>query len=88
MSERRKIALGYRRGDGLATTRTILPLGLFFWGRGWSLAAWCELRDGFRNFRLDRIDSVEVSDERFAPREGRTLRDFFLHQESEIERPT
>ena len=66
----------------------ILPLGLFFWGRGWSLAAWCELRDGFRNFRLDRIDSVEVTDERFEPREGRTLPDFFLHQQREPETTT
>jgi predicted DNA-binding transcriptional regulator YafY len=88
VSERRKVALAYQRGDGLASTRVILPLGLFFWGRGWSLAAWCELRGGFRNFRLDRIDSVEVKDERFEPREGRTLPDFFLHQQREPETPT
>ena len=40
------------------------PIGLFFWGYGWSLAAWCELRTAFRSFRLDRIRALEVLDER------------------------
>ena len=50
------------------------PLGLFFWGKTWTLAAWCEMRTGFRNFRLDRIGAATVG-ERFEEEAGRTLRD-------------
>src|SRR5215470_13517120 len=51
---RRKLELSYAKSDGAATRRTVRPLGIFFWGRTWTLAAWCELRQDFRNFRLDR----------------------------------
>ena len=51
---RRKFELSYARTDGGATQRTVRPLGIVFWGRTWTLAAWCELRQDFRNFRLDR----------------------------------
>ena len=27
---------------------SIQPIGLFFWGSGWTMAAWCELRRDFR----------------------------------------
>ncbi|MGC4119216.1 MAG: YafY family protein [Myxococcales bacterium] len=73
IDERRKVRLTYRRGDGKRSTRTLRPLGLFFWGQGWSLAAWCELREGFRHFRLDRIGRCEVLAERFEVEPGRGL---------------
>lgn len=72
----RVIWLAYVRRDGTASERRVLPVGLFFWGNCWSLIAWCELRQGFRNFRLDRIDQLEVLDERFEPQPGRTIEDF------------
>jgi len=33
-------------------------VGLIFWGYRWHLAAWCELREALRTFRVDRIQSV------------------------------
>jgi predicted DNA-binding transcriptional regulator YafY len=36
------------------------------------LVAWCELRQAFRHFRLDRIGALEVTDERY-PRPRRAL---------------
>lgn len=85
VSERRKIRFGYAREGGARSTRTALPLGLFFMGTGWSLAAWCELRVQFRSFRLDRIHDLETLDERFEDVEGRTLPDFFLYRDAEME---
>ncbi|TNE86028.1 MAG: YafY family transcriptional regulator [Deltaproteobacteria bacterium] len=67
IAERRVLRLAYVRADGEASTRRVRPLGLYFWGRTWSLAAWCELREAYRSFRPDRIDDVEVLDERFGP---------------------
>ena len=59
------IAFTYEDGDGRVSTRTAKPLGLYFWGRTWTLAAWCELRGDFRNFRIDRIEALEVGEATF-----------------------
>jgi predicted DNA-binding transcriptional regulator YafY len=72
---RRKLAVSYANADGVVTNRTVRPLGIFFWGRTWTLAAWCELREGFRNFRLDRVTASTVLDEAFEDEDGKTLRD-------------
>ena len=62
-------------GDAL-TERTVRPLGLFYWGKVWTLAAWCELRTDFRNFRVDRIGS-HAAGPAFADEAGHTLDDYF-----------
>ena len=72
---RRKLELSYAKADGGATQRTVRPLGIFFWGRTWTLAAWCELRQDFRNFRLDRIAASTMLDETFEDEAGKALRD-------------
>jgi len=70
----RRMRLKYANEKGEETERSVRPLGLFFWGKTWTLAAWCEMRVGFRNFRLDRIDEATIG-ERFEEEPGRTLRD-------------
>ena len=70
----RRMHLTYANERGEETERTVRPLGVFFWGRVWTLAAWCELRSGFRNFRLDRVGEATLRD-RFEEEAGRTLRD-------------
>jgi predicted DNA-binding transcriptional regulator YafY len=42
----------------------------------WTLAAWCELRQDFRNFRLDRIDKARIAAERFPDEAGKRLEEF------------
>lgn len=72
---RRKIEWSYMSADGTATHRIVRPLGIFFWGRTWTLSAWCELRQEFRNFRLDRVDASTMLDATFDDEPGKTLRD-------------
>jgi predicted DNA-binding transcriptional regulator YafY len=81
--ERRKVCFAYVDKDGAATARTIWPLGLFFWGRTWSLAGYCELREGFRNFRADRVRELCVLEERFDRIDGRRLEDLLRHYQEE-----
>jgi predicted DNA-binding transcriptional regulator YafY len=76
--ERRKIVIEYVDREGAPSNRLIRPLGLFFWGASWTVAAWCELRDDFRAFRLDRVQRLWVTDETFGDDRGRTLEDFFV----------
>ncbi|MFC1764232.1 helix-turn-helix transcriptional regulator, partial [Planctomycetota bacterium] len=73
---KRKVRLLYTDGQGEATKRIIRPLGLAVFAPRWLLTAWCELRHGFRNFRLDRIQSLEMLEESFADEPGKTFNDF------------
>ena len=75
VQSRHKLRLDYRDVNEAATRRTVRPLGCFYWGKVWTLAAWCELRQDFRSFRVDRIDAAQVLPERFADEPGRTLAD-------------
>jgi predicted DNA-binding transcriptional regulator YafY len=75
LSGRRKLRMKYVGPTGDGTERTVRPLGVFFWGRTWTLAAWCELRNDFRNFRLDRAHELVTLDETFEEEPGKTLRD-------------
>jgi predicted DNA-binding transcriptional regulator YafY len=72
---KRKLHFFYLDLNGQTSERTVCPLGCFYWDTVWILAAWCELRLGFRNFRVDRIQALTVSEERFRDEAGRTLAD-------------
>jgi predicted DNA-binding transcriptional regulator YafY len=76
MSRKEKVRLRYQKPDGEESERIVRPLGAFFWGKSWTVTAWCELRNDFRNFRLDRISELESTGETFADEPGRTLRDY------------
>ena len=75
-SARRLIRFDYQDARGAATSRTARPLACFHWERVWTLAAWCEQRDAFRNFRLDRMHSLQMLPDAFRDEPGRTLPDF------------
>lgn len=75
VQERRKVFLNYRDLSEKASERTVRPLGCFYWGKVWTLAAWCEHRNDFRSFRIDRVTYVRRLDEQFRDEPGRTLAD-------------
>ena len=72
----RKVHFDYQREDKQISQRTVHPLGLVYWGKIWTLVAWCELRDDFRHFRLDRISNIIGLQERYELIPGQTLQDF------------
>lgn len=76
IKSRQKLRLTYRRIDGTQTERTIRPLHMEYWGRVWTLTAWCELREAFRVFRIDLIESVTPLPEIFADEPGKRLADY------------
>jgi len=74
---RRVVMIDYLDLKEQRSVRRVRPLGCFFWSEVWTLAAWCESRTGFRNFRVDRIERLEVLEDRFRDEPGRTLPDLF-----------
>lgn len=81
IGERRRVHFGYVREDGAESEREARPLGLYFWGRKWTLAAWCELRGDYRSFRPDRMRGVRLLEERFDPSDGISLAGFLEQQD-------
>jgi predicted DNA-binding transcriptional regulator YafY len=73
---RQKLRLTYRALDDTPSRRTVRPLQLEYWGRIWTLTAWCEARGDFRVFRVDRIEAIEILPELFVDEPGRTLADY------------
>lgn len=71
------LRLNYRDENNRNSVREVRPLGLWFWGKVWTLVAWCELRNDFRAFRLDRISAMEHVGRIFRPEPGKRLTDFY-----------
>jgi len=59
-----------------AEQRRVRPLALAFWSGVWTLAAWCETRNDFRSFRIDRMDGFSDTGLTFTPKRGQRLEDF------------
>lgn len=76
IASRRIVDIEYRRLDETRAHRSVRPLHLEFWGRAWTLTAWCELRSDFRVFRVDRIERLEVSERGFRSERGKSYEDY------------
>ncbi|HUG26647.1 helix-turn-helix transcriptional regulator [Piscinibacter sp.] len=80
---RHKVRLRYLDLQERVSERLVRPLGCVYWSEVWTLAAWCEVREAFRNFRVDRIQELGVFEERFRDEPGKTLADMFRTIEAE-----
>jgi predicted DNA-binding transcriptional regulator YafY len=78
------LRFGYADQHGAATDRTVHPLGLWFWGKVWTLLAWCETRQDFRMFRLDRTSGLAAAGDRFTPAPERSLAECLRRYEAEF----
>ena len=74
--KRQKVTLNYRDLSEKTSKRVVRPLGCFFWGKVWTLGAWCETRQDFRSFRLDRMEKITVSETNFSLEAGKGLADY------------
>ncbi len=74
-----KIKLVYRDKLEQETQRVVRPIGLVYHQECVMLAAWCELRGGFRHFRTDCIYACDVLEDSFAGAAS-TLRQLWLEQ--------
>ncbi|KXZ71829.1 helix-turn-helix transcriptional regulator [Acinetobacter venetianus] len=58
-----KITVDYADEQQRISSRVLWPFALGYFNDRIVLAAWCELRDGFRHFRIDRIQQLSLSQE-------------------------
>lgn len=69
------VKLQYLNRDAVATERWIEPFALVN-SDNWYLIAYCRLRKEFRFFRLDRMQAIEITSEKFEPH-NMTLQEYF-----------
>ena len=59
------IIIDYLDLQGTASQRTLWPIAIGFFDQVQLLVAWCELRQDFRHFRLDRIAKMDITPQRY-----------------------
>ncbi|MGV8854873.1 MAG: helix-turn-helix transcriptional regulator [Devosia sp.] len=69
-----KLAITYRGPDGAETDRTIWPFLIGFFDEARIVAAWCEMRQACRHFRIDRITALRPLAERYPQRRAALLK--------------
>ncbi|WP_282609357.1 YafY family protein [Pelagibius sp. Alg239-R121] len=73
----KKLNIDYQDVEGRLTTRTIWPIAVAYYVEVELVCAWCELRQDFRHFRVDRIRRLAFLEESFA-NSGRHLVDEWM----------
>ena len=80
---RQKLLITYADEAGEVSERVVRPLQMEYWGRVWTATCWCELRQDFRVFRVDRIRAMKLLAELFVEEQGKSLTDFLARMKDE-----
>ena len=81
-----KIALIYRDEKSDETRRVIWPIAVSYWEAARLIVAWCELRNGFRHFRCDRVLGAEFLEARYATSRAKLRAQWKKEMEEDCER--
>jgi predicted DNA-binding transcriptional regulator YafY len=73
--DERVLSISYASESGQTTERSIWPVALAYYEEKHIIAAWCTMREDFRNFRIDRIVSAEPVEGRFGKRRAALARE-------------
>ena len=76
-----KVQIAYADEQGRITNRTIWPFVLAFYDRVRVVAAWCELREGYRHFRTDRITAIDVKSARYPRRRAAMYKEWRVERD-------
>ncbi len=71
------LKIDYCSSTGEVSQRLVEPAGIFFYSLAWHLIGWCRLRNGYRDFRADRIKNLVTTDEKFEARSTVSLKEYF-----------
>ncbi|MFK7940433.1 MAG: helix-turn-helix transcriptional regulator [Roseovarius sp.] len=83
--DERRIRFDYSDATGQPTTREVDPLSIVLMQASHCLLAFCQLRQDFRAFRLDRMRALEVTEISFRPRRVPLLREYMSRIKEETE---
>jgi predicted DNA-binding transcriptional regulator YafY len=84
LRESRKIRIRYRDAKEEETERVLWPVLIGYFDTTRALVAWCELREGFRHFRTDRISALDVLEARIPRRRAMLMKEWEALRDAEI----
>ena len=79
--------IDYRAGynEELVCDRMVEPVGLCFYSLAWHLIGFCCYRNDYRDFRIDRIYKLSVTENSYKPREINSVKEFFSRMQSSFQ---
>lgn len=86
LSRREVLDIVYNSANtGDETHRQIEPIGIVYYSGRWHIIAWCRLRNGYRDFRIDMVRTLKCTGETFDRRNLFTLQEYFNSMTNEHE---
>ena len=73
IEQQRCVNIDYCDAKQQTTTRLVEPLGMVYWGGKWTLITYCRLRNDYREFRIDRILAVSLTEFAFTTHGEKSL---------------
>ncbi|MCE7862508.1 MAG: YafY family transcriptional regulator [Bacteroidetes bacterium CHB5] len=77
VAKKQVLRLDYVNKGGEVSQRLVEPAGIFYYSLAWHLIGWCRLRNGYRDFRSDRIKNLTATGEVFKERNTVSLKEYF-----------
>ena len=74
--EKKAIFLRYNSNNEETTERVVEPIGLCYYSANWHLIGWCRLRQDYRDFRVGRIQRLQVKEESFEKKTHQSLQQY------------
>jgi predicted DNA-binding transcriptional regulator YafY len=70
--------LYHKSGEKPLNYRLVDPYRIIYWNNKWYVIGFCHLRNDIRSFRVDRIESLMLTENKFNRPENFSARDFFI----------
>ena len=79
LASKHSVKILYRKsGENQLNERLIDPYRIIYWNNKWYVIGFCRLRNDVRSFRVDRIESLMLTENKFNRPEDFSARDFFI----------
>jgi predicted DNA-binding transcriptional regulator YafY len=76
ISNQTVINIDYRNAKEESSKRKLEPIGLIYYAFSWHLIGWCYLRNEYRDFKLQRIQHLQLTDRLFEKKDHISISDF------------
>lgn len=70
--------LYHKSGEKQLNDRLVDPYRIIYWNNKWYMIGFCHLRNDIRSFRVDRMENLMLTENKFNQPENFSARDFFM----------
>lgn len=77
VAKKQVLKIDYCNNNEEWTQREVEPVGIFYYSMAWHLIGWCRLRNGYRDFRADRIKEMVNTEKTFEGRNLISLKEYY-----------